>query len=302
MPPETTPVAPTIHHHLRQLIFALIAAIIVVGVVSVLYVYVPLGNRMAAVQRVSVYEDGALAWYSIQGDMATKVKGPLEASGIPTVRFSATPLASGETPIITDSDKGSATILALLAQDKKSMHQILNDESPKYELAARPDGRVVFAEYQEIKKNGITSGDWNLISLSSKQSGGTPIDLGPGFSSAFTSDGALLAITPNGLTRINPDRGGYTTIIARRLVYGSAAIAPDARLVVLPNEVTHAFDVFAIAPAPAAASSYVGSITAPGDAVSFISPTAFLIKDNQSLTRYDVHDGKITLGATATIK
>jgi hypothetical protein len=252
--------------------------------------------------RFSVLQDGVLTWYALNGTSATVVAGPAGFAPAPAVRFAAQRFASGDIPVIVDSGTDSGTVLAILKTDG-TMKQIVTDGIPKYDLAGRPDGRVAYAIHSAKAMDTSPRSAWRLMSLPVLAATPVPIDLGPGFSSAFSGDGSLVAIAPEGLVRINPsNKGRYMLIDRAGMNYGVAAVGPDASLALLPNAVTGSLDVFSLATDNPASISYIGSVPGTADAAAFVGGHTFMVKIGTSFTLYDATSGFPVAKGTYTLK
>lgn len=246
--------------------------------------------------RFSIFEGGELSFYVIDSGGVVA----LNPEGNSTVRYRGMKLVSGDTPVIADSQGAAAAKLAVIRTDG-TLIDLIDDGVPKYGLAARADGTAVYTAYtSSVTENGMPMGDWRLTAVSVYDT--PPLatrELGSGFSPAFADDGGLIAVAPEGLVRIDPSDGNRETLVERAgMTYGIAALSPDATLAVLPNSATHVLDIFSLAPENPRLVSYLSSITAEAEAVSFLTPATFIVKTLAGFTVYTVEGGVVTAGAT----
>jgi hypothetical protein len=270
-------------HRRELIILALVLGVVVV--VGLVYYFLPQSSAPSET-RFLLFEGGALSTYTL--DRAGKVS----QTNVP-ISYSGMKLKSGDTPVIVGSASADAGTLAVVRSDG-TLITLIDDGVQKYELASRADGRVAFSEY--------VAGEWKLFSASVFDAAPvTAVDLGSGFSSAFSGDGGLVVVAPEGLVRVNPLKAGRITLISRPGVsYGIAAVSPDATLAILPNDVTHALDVFSLAPDDASAVSYVASVPSNAEAVTFLDATTFIVKTATAFTVYAVEGGAIVTKSTYT--
>lgn len=265
--------------------------------VFVLYLVLSGPSRTHGPILFSLFEDGELTSYSIdqEGKVARFNRRVAFADSSFFTRFVGMKLKSGDTPVIVDSPSVDAGMLAVVRSDG-TLIPLIDDGVQKYEFVSRADGHVAFSEYLADK------GGWRIFSVSVYGTSPlSPVDFGPGFSSGFSGDGGLITIAPEGLVRFNPERPGRIALIDRSsMEYGVAAVSRDAKLAVLPNEVTHALDVFSLAPDDAAKVSYIASVPAEAQAVAFLTPNTFVVKTIQSFAVYAVENGAVVSKSTHT--
>jgi hypothetical protein len=250
-------------------------------------------------------EKGVIRWYTFSGSTISRAQGPA-GFGARTVRFSASPLKSGDTPVIADSvSQAPAATLGVVRGDG-TLVPLYTDDALKYVLAGRPDGRVAFSEYAPLKalKGVPAESDWQLMAASVYDAMPVkPVALGLGFSAAFAADGALIAIAPEGLVRIDSVSGGRNTLVVRPgMSYGVAAVSPDGTLAVLPNPVTHELDIFRLTAENSGIVSYSSSIPVDAQAVTFLDPHTFVAKVGATFTIYAVEGGSVVTKSTAIYK
>lgn len=278
----------------RKFIIAL-AALAVVGVIVFFIATKGLTPHATApsVERFTLFEEGRSASYTLdaEGKVARGV-GPIAFPGTPFVtKFVGVTLASGDTPVIIDSPAGSATGLAVVRSDG-ALIPLLDDSVSKYGLSARTDGRVVFAEYGLAGVQLLSASVYDPAPVRA-------VKLGPGFSPAFSGDGAIVAVAPEGLVRVNALKLGRTTIIDRPgMSYAVAAVSPDAAFAVLPNEITRALDIFSISPINSNRVSYVASVPVEAQAVAFVGVNSFIVKTAKTFTVYTIENGSVVTQST----
>ena len=285
---------------------AIVAAIILLVLVGVGYLfykgYIHLGSLSGSSQtRFALLESTGVEWFSLSGSTVTSAPGPVGFDFTqPKILDATQQLKSKDVPVIAEISKAPSSenqlglirdgqFLSLLTLTKNDTHQ-------KTGLIARNDGTLVFAE-----SSSTASQNWTLYSLAIYSSPQAFLPLGPGFDPEFSStSGAVLAIAPEGLVRVNPvENGRYTLIPRSGMTIDNAAISPNATLAVLPNSISKTLDLFSIDSVYATQVSYIGSVhDASSTAVAFISPTAFVVQDpGNHFTKYELQNKKIVSSA-----
>jgi len=244
-----------------------------------------LGSRRA-VEQFSLVENGAVRWYQLSGTTLTALPMPsLPNNATHALSDVAATLRSGDTPVLAPSVATDGTTLAVVRHDG-TLIPLLDDGTTKTDLAVNADGFAAYTVH-------ATDGGMTLAAFSIYGPQKEALALGDGFSPAVSENGAVLALSSDGLVRIDPIGNMHETLLSRfGLAYGNAALAPDASAAVMPNDITHALDVFSIG-SKAITTSYLGSIKTSSDAIAFVTPTIFIVHSSAGFTEYAIQDGKI---------
>lgn len=245
-----------------------------------------------------LYEGGSLAFFTIERGAIVQTQAPVAfPKATFKTRFVASTLPSGDTPVLVDSDGIYAAALGVVRSDGTFI-TLVNDKAPKLGVTAHGD-MIVYAVYREaMSSNGTAMGEWRLMRASAYDAV-APQTLGAGFGPVFASNGAIIALAPEGLVYLDPVSGTRDVLIDRHGVsYGIGAVSTDATVAVLPNGVTHALDVFRLSSSNPRLVAYVSSIPGDADAVTFTGPEVFSVKMGNALTVYAVeNDAIVTKGS-----
>ncbi len=138
------------------------------------------------------------------------------------------------------------------------------------------------------KTSSVTIAPLSAWELYLTSESGMKKDLGRGRPLGFLSDGSLLALTPLGLVRINPDGVMFAVIRSGGSETPLGAASADLSLVAIENQVTGFVDVYRVNPV-ARTATYVGSINVPhARAIGVYGVDVFAVDAHGALAAYAV--------------
>ncbi len=180
--------------------------------------------------RFEIVQQGMPTWYEVGWTNIRAVSGPAGYEDAPVHVLEAVSFESpvGDRAVLAQVPGTEDVILGVLHADN-TFTTVFTDPNPKANLGARPDGVAVFSTVE----NGVSH-----IAYVSLTTPGKSSDLGSGSNPRLNSDGFFVAVSPQGLVRIDPALNASSSSVLVPNSYAEklfGTISPDGKLALLPN-------------------------------------------------------------------
>ena len=294
-PPVTAPAPPPSHSrsplsgsssHMYNASLALIGGIVAILAVIILGYWIygmkkeDMALRLPVGTRIELLDAGAPQWYEASETGYIEASGPRGFENLPFTVLEVAPVQSnGVTLLLARVPSTQGIVVGALHQDSSFIPRIL-DHTEKVSLTARADG---LAAYTQLSASSTII----LFDIQDE----TPIkkNLGAGRSPRFAIDGSIVALTHQGVIRIDSLTGKRTPVIERSGADKIGAISDDGLVALLPGALTGMLDFFRLDRPALPATSYLGSISVSAVTdIAFVGDDFVVVRSGDTFTVYAV--------------
>ncbi len=177
---------------------------------------------------VETVENGVPTWYALSFGTATKVDGAPGFNTAPMTVLEAVAYGEEGAHAVLARVPGVEGIAIGILHPNNTFENVLSDGTNKADLAVRPDGMALYA--------AMVDGESRLMSLDLTNTEEVPSELGRGRSPRVFTDGFFVAVTDEGIARIDPVSKDVAVLIPSAdadLLNGT--ISPDGLTVAISN-------------------------------------------------------------------
>ncbi len=178
--------------------------------------------------RVETVENGVPTWYAFSFGTAKKVAGAPDFDQAPVTVLEAVEYGEQGAHAVLARVPGVEGITLGLLHANDTFESILSDGTNKANLAVRPDGQALYA--------AMMDGESRLMHTDLTKAETVPSDLGRGRSPRLFTDGFFVAVSEEGIVRIDPVSKSVSVLVPSTDadIY-NGTISPDGTRVALSN-------------------------------------------------------------------
>lgn len=212
------------------------ALLIVSGLLFIVVVLVNVATSFSFIQfvfathgtHIQTVERGTPTWYKLSFGMAQKMDGAPGFDKAPVTVLEATSYGVEGAFAVLARVPGVEGIAIGILHPNNTFENVLSDGTNKADLAVRPDGMALYA--------AMVDGESHLMLLDLTKSGSASSDLGRGRSPRVFTDGFFVAISEQGIIRIDPVSSSVSVLVPSNDadIY-NGTISPDGTLAALSN-------------------------------------------------------------------
>jgi hypothetical protein len=214
---------------------------------------------------VETVENGVPTWYKISFGTAKKVDGAPGFKKAPVTVLEAVSYGEEGTHVVLARVPGVEGIALGILHSNNTFENVLSDGTNKADLAVRPDGMALYA--------AMVDGESRLMLLELTNPEEAPTDLGRGKSPRVFTDGFFVAISEQGIVRIDPVADSVELLLpSSRALIQSGALSTDGTQVLVPGA-TSRLTLLGIKSTSPSNIAVVGETRIPSVADVFFSTT-----------------------------
>lgn len=228
--------------------------------------------------RFETVQDGLPVWYESKFGKITRVSGPKGFEKAPVEVLEAVRAdESTEDRVVLAYVAGIEGVVLGILHKNNSFEHVLADGTNKADLAVRPDGIALFTR--------TSGGESTLVQVDLQKGTDSLLERGRGHSGRLFTDGFFLALSPQGLIRIDPASTSTDAILVSRANADNmnSSLSSDGVRATIPNTSgkTDFFSVRSLSPANLSVEMTLPELYRTP--VIWISPEYFTVLNNSDM-------------------